>query len=284
MNPEERLAAIVTTLEAVGVACLVMGGHAVRFYGLHRHTNDFDLHIAPNPWDDLADRLARSPLFQSAGVTEGPSWRTHAFKRFRIGSLPDGADEWLEFWRENHLLGPHTDLVRRAEVGSYGGRDITFLGLADLIRSKETERDKDWGDVSRLEEFWDARQLAAVRRGDLPLSAALAGVRSRVGLGEHVLAKSFDDREAVASALAAADHPVTQAFLLPFAPEVDLTPAASVPIEPVVVNRLRQIPGGSPLHLSLVEVVRRRYILFRKDVDRKDKEAIRAAQIPAPPP
>jgi hypothetical protein len=283
VTPEERLAAIVTALEAVGVSCLVMGGHAVRFYGLHRYTNDFDLHIAPDPWDDLAGRLAGCPLFQTAGVTEGPSWRAHAFKRFRIGALPDGADEWLEFWRENHLLAPHADLVARAQTGRYGGRQIAFLGLPDLIRSKETERDKDWDDVSRLEEFWDARQLASVRRGELALLTALTELRSRAGFGEHVLAGSFADPVPVAAALGQADHPVAQAFLIPFAPEAPCPNASSVPVEPVVVARLRQIAGGSPLHLSLVEVVRRRYVLFRKDADRKDKEAIRAGQTPADP-
>lgn len=283
MTPEERLAAIVTALESVGVSCLVMGGHAVRFYGLHRHTNDFDLHIAPSPWDDLVERLARCPLFQPGGVAEGPSWRTHAFKRFRIGALPDGADEWLEFWRENHLLAPHAELVARAQTGMYGGREVTFLGLPDLIRSKETERDKDWDDVSRLEEFWDARQLTSVRNGELELAHALVGLRSRVGFGEHMLAKSLDDREAVATALTRADHPVTQAFLIPFAPQAVCPTPSSVSIEPVVANRLGQIPGGSSLHLSLVEVVRRRHILFRKEADRKDKEAIRAGLPPAGP-
>lgn len=66
MNPEERLAAIVTALESVALSCLVMGGHAVRFYGLERHTNDYDLTLAPDGWDDLAGRLARSGLFPAA--------------------------------------------------------------------------------------------------------------------------------------------------------------------------------------------------------------------------
>ena len=62
MNPEERLAAIVAALESVGLSCLVLGGHAVRFYGLQRHTNDFDLTLAPDGWNDLGDRLARTGL------------------------------------------------------------------------------------------------------------------------------------------------------------------------------------------------------------------------------
>jgi len=277
VTPDERLAAIITALESIGVSCLVMGGHAVRFYGLARNTNDFDLHIAPDPWDDLADRLASTSTFRGSTVSEGPSWRRHAFKRFRIGTLPDGSDEWLEFWRENHLLAPHDELRRRSRTGRYGGRDIAFLGLGDLIRSKETERDRDWEDIRRLEEFRDADLLAARGRGEVEPTVVLGHLRSRAGFGHLVQARAFDDPAAVATALAAATNPITQAFLLPFAPAAELPADAPLPIEPVVADRLRQLVGGSSLHLSLVEVVRRRYVQFRKDVDRRDKESLQAA-------
>jgi hypothetical protein len=105
--PDVRLAEVFSQLEGVGVSCLVMGGHAVRFYGLSRFTNDVDLHVAPDQWDDLPDRLARMSLFARTVPVEGPSWRPGAFRRFQIGTLPDGREEWLEFWKENHLLAPH---------------------------------------------------------------------------------------------------------------------------------------------------------------------------------
>ena len=54
MNPESRLAEIVSALEGAGIPCLVMGGHAVRFYGLSRNTIDFDLHLAPDSWAELS--------------------------------------------------------------------------------------------------------------------------------------------------------------------------------------------------------------------------------------
>ena len=95
MTSETRLGEIVTALESVGISSLVMGGHAVRFYGLSRNTNDFELHVAPGSWDTLALRLGRCSLFAGPDLPEGPSWRAHAFRRFRIGTLPDGADEWL---------------------------------------------------------------------------------------------------------------------------------------------------------------------------------------------
>jgi hypothetical protein len=63
MTGEQRLAEIVTDLESVGVVCLVMGGHAVRYYGLYRNTNDFDLHLAPETWGELSAHVARTSLF-----------------------------------------------------------------------------------------------------------------------------------------------------------------------------------------------------------------------------
>jgi hypothetical protein len=96
LNPEEQLAAIVASLEAVGLSFLVMGGHAVRHYGLQRHTNDFDLTLAPEGWDDLRDRLGRTGVFPAGALVEGNSWRPGAFRRFLIGRLADGQEEWLE--------------------------------------------------------------------------------------------------------------------------------------------------------------------------------------------
>ena len=60
MTTDERLAEIMAALEDVGLTCLVMGGHAVRFYGVQRTTVDFDLHVMPDAWGELAGRLAAS--------------------------------------------------------------------------------------------------------------------------------------------------------------------------------------------------------------------------------
>jgi hypothetical protein len=71
---------------------------------------------------------------------------------------------------------------------------------------------------------------------------------------------------------------VTQTFLIPYAPDAPVLEAVK-PIEPVVLARLRTTLPASALHLALVEVVRRRYIAFRKEVDRRDKELIRGSQL-----
>jgi hypothetical protein len=265
---EIRLAEIVTILEGVNITFLVMGGHAVRYYGLSRNTIDFDLHLAPDNWDDLPARLRTTPLFAEKLIREGWSWRPHSFRRFQIGRLPDGREEWLEFWRGNHLLPPFSELYARREQGLYGGRDLPFLALPDLIRSKETERPVDWQDVAVLEEFLDARQLAQVDSAGRTLPEALSSIRSRRGF-EAALQKGFlSDAQVVEQALTAARLSITQAFLLPFAPIVTNLPVTSPGIEPVVLNRLRTVASASSLHLTLVEAVRRQYRLAAQAAER----------------
>lgn len=275
MNPEARLAAIVTALEGAGLTCLVMGGPAVRYYGLARNTVDYDLHLSPETWDDLPQRLGRSGIFDGP-VIEGPSWRPQAFRRFQVGRLPDGREEWLEFWRHNHLLPPFVELFARREPGEYGGRVLPFLALPDLIRSKETERNTDWQDVAVLEEFLDARLLARAA-GAADLIAALSRLRSRRGFESHLQRGSFRDPGVPWQALLNARLSITQAYLWPLAPDLADVPAATVPIEPVLLHRLRTVPPGSGLHLTLVEAVRRQYELPAQAADRADTEAIRRA-------
>ncbi len=281
MNSEQRLAAIVLALESVGLSCLVMGGHAVRYYGLNRYTNDFDLNLAPDGWDDLTDRLARTGLFPGSVPVEGNSWRPGSFRRFLLGNLADGQEEWLEFWRGNHLLASFSELSARREVGTYGGGELPFLSLVDLIRSKETERAKDWDDIVYLEEFLDARLHAHHVAGTISLAEILAQVRSRRGFDTYLIENRFADTAAVHSALEHTSNPITQAFLLPWMPE-GVAARPTIAMEPLVEQKLRSVPPASSLHRSLVEVVRRQYKMFCQSRDRADKEAIRAAQAEGP--
>ena len=278
MNTDDRLGEIVTALEKAGVDCLVVGGHAVRFHGLWRNTDDFDLHVSPECWDDLPQRLAACSGI-SAVMVEGPSWRRGAFRRFRIGTLPTGADEWLEFWRTNHLLGPFEQLKSRSIQGNYGSRTMRFLGIGDLIRSKETEREQDWQDVSRLEEFQDAQLSVQASHGKIATSTALSSCRSRAGFSAYLQTNALNDRIEIAEALTLTTNPVTQSYLLPFSPGTQLATDSVMPIEPMLLARLRSETPGGRMHHSIVEIVRRRYIEFRREQDRQDKQAaLKAAE------
>ena len=128
-----------------------------------------------------------------------------------------------------------------------------------------------WVDIEYLEEIQDARLAAAARSGEAPLALSLARLRSRRGLETHLRAGTLTDATVVESALRGATNPITLALLLPFAADASLE---SVQIEPAIESRLRTVAAGSPLHLTLVEAVRRRYKQDAKDVDKADKRAI----------
>jgi hypothetical protein len=229
--------------------------------------------------------LRQTSLFVGQPVIEGPSWRPDSFRRFQIGRLPDGREEWLEFWRGNHLLPPFAQLFARREQGSYGGRALPFLGLSDLIHSKETERASDWQDVCFLEEFLDARLLAQVEQRRLDLTQALARLRSRRGFESYWQKDYLSDRSSIRDALSQPLVSITQAYLLPLLPDFTSLPVPTVPIASVVLNRLRTVTPASALHLVLVEAVRRQYKSAAQAADRANKEAIRAAQnSPSVPP
>jgi hypothetical protein len=273
----ERLAAIYFEIVSRGLPCLVMGGHAVRYYGVDRTTVDYDLHVAldPGEWASLPARLRGSTLFTE--FSEGPSWRPEDFRRFVVGRLPDGREELLECWRRNHLLAPFADLQARREEGSYGGRAVAFLGLLDLIRSKETEREDDWRDLALLEEISDQRSLAAAGNPQGRV-AALAILRSRRGLELAAQRGLTRDPQAVADALGRTPSPVTAALLIPFCPR-DTHPALpAVPpgVREILAGPLRCATALSSRHLALVEVVRRLYKREAMAADRADKEARRA--------
>jgi hypothetical protein len=145
VSGEQRLAEIYLAIVRSGIPALILGGHAVRFYGVGRNTMDYDLHLQVSDWEGLAATLGR--ILGAAGqLVEGPSWRPREFRRFVLGRLPDGREERLECWRQNHLLAPFRELYERRTEGPYGGKTLGFLGLNDLLRSKETEREDDWRD------------------------------------------------------------------------------------------------------------------------------------------
>jgi hypothetical protein len=266
MTSEQRLAQLVGELETAGIDALVMGGHAVRYYGVDRNTIDFDFVTAAVSVADLGDRIAGSPFF--AHATQGPSWRPHDFTRFQIGALPDGREEWVEFWLHNHLLPPFEVLRGRSERGAYGGREIAFLSLPDLLRSKETARESDWTDIGFLEEVQDVRNL---ERGDI--GAFLLSVRTRRGVERGTTINAFNDLNSVRVAASKCDHPVTFAILAPLVPNLELPPTLRAPIDPAILAGLRASEFAGRRHVSLLEVVRRAYKRHAMDVDRADKQA-----------
>jgi hypothetical protein len=86
------------------------------------------------------------------------------------------------------------------------------------------------------------------------------------------------DASVVGEALRLTRLSIPQAFLLPFSARAALPATPAPAIEPVIVKRLRTVSPASPLHLTLVEAVRRQYRLAAQALDRADKEAVRRAE------
>jgi hypothetical protein len=261
LTAEARLAQVCAELERAGIDAIVLGGHAVRFYGVDRNTIDFDLVVglADADWAALASKIeARFP-----GAHEGPSWRPKDFRRFIIGSLGDGREERLEFWRRNHLLAAFDVLERRSERGSYGGRALRFIGLDDLIRSKETEREDDWRDVALLEEIADERRSGDPRAMMLALRSRRGFERLRPSIRTELIDAAVQERF----------HPIAASFVAPFFTGSDLLTSPDVAtISTLLRGPLRAVAPGSAKHLALVEAARRLYRANAMAADRADKE------------
>lgn len=269
MTATERLVDLADALDQAQIPFLVMGGHAVRYYGLERNTADFDFHLSLAAADALADRLQRTRVFQGAMLREETTWRGGNFRRFQIGVLPNGREEWMEFWFRNHLLAPFDELFARREDGWVLRRQISFLSLPDLLRSKETERDEDWRDLAYLEEALDERHLrSATDTGGR--ANALQYLRSRRGFETALLNHHLADTGAVDAAVRTATNPITLAWLLPYA-SVEARSAVGIRLEPAVTAALGRVTPASARHLALVEAVRLGYQRTARARDREDK-------------
>jgi hypothetical protein len=143
---------------------------------------------------------------------------------------------------------------------------VAFLGLGDLVRSKETEREDDWRDVALLEEILDERNLAAD-----PI-AALCELRSRRGYEEAERLGRFARLSGLVDVRP--QHLIAAAYLAPYRGGAVLgdVPAAPPAAAVELLQALRQVTPGTARHLALVEVARRLHKRARMDADRADKE------------
>jgi hypothetical protein len=80
MSVVQHLTEIVAALNALQIPYLVMGGHAVRYYGFNRATTDHDLHIPARVGAQLTDLLRKTSLFVGGPPVEAATWRGEDFR------------------------------------------------------------------------------------------------------------------------------------------------------------------------------------------------------------
>ncbi len=169
MNAAPRLLEITDALIEAGINFLIMGGHAVRHYGLDRNTVDFDFHVSLTDAPELERRLRRTRFFSREQLTEGVSWRRADFRRFQIGVLPSGREEWLEFWFRNHLLAPFPEISRgRSPIAiapaRSGGGECVASARTRLRSASRNGRGRATGLPTRCQSSGPGRQTTCSPR------------------------------------------------------------------------------------------------------------------------
>ncbi len=132
-----------------------MGGQACVLYGAAEFSRDTDIALQASGENlellkgflrSLQARRIAVPPFDLAFLQKGHaihfrSYHPEAFRiRIDVMSLMRGVGAFEELWQRRHT------------VVLPGGTPVDMLSLADLVRSKKTQRDKDWPMIRRLVE------------------------------------------------------------------------------------------------------------------------------------
>jgi len=147
-----------------------MGGQACVFYGAAEFSRDSDFAILADA--ENLDRLRGALTELRAGVISVPPFdvayleKGHAIHfrcrhpecdglRVDVMSVMRGVDPFELIWQ------------RRATIELPDGTICDLLSIADLVRAKKTQRDKDWPMIRRLLEADFFNLNAAMERGAL---------------------------------------------------------------------------------------------------------------------
>lgn len=151
MASKDDVTLLVGNLNKHGVRFILIGGFAMAFHGHVRATNDIDFWIENTP--ENMDRL-RQALLES-GVAEAQIMRNTmqlvggftVFNLMETGFQIDLMHN-LKAFKEIDF----NQCYARVQRANYNGVDIPVLNAEDLLKEKrETNRDKDQGDISFLE-------------------------------------------------------------------------------------------------------------------------------------
>jgi predicted nucleotidyltransferase len=151
MASKDDVTLLVGNLNKHGVRFILIGGFAMAFHGHVRATNDIDFWIENTP--ENMDRLRQALL--DSGVAEAQIMRNTmqlvggftVFNLMETGFQIDLMHN-LKAFKEVDF----NQCYARVQMANYNGVDIPVLNAEDLLKEKrETNRDKDQGDISFLE-------------------------------------------------------------------------------------------------------------------------------------
>ena len=145
MNTHPDFEELLRSLEENGVEYMIVGGYAVAYYGHPRFTKDIDVFF--DSTEDNVSRLRQALI--AFGFREQdllPEAFTTKGNVLTFGVVPTRVD------LVNDIDGVTYEEARPNVVrGTYGGVEVTFIGLADLVKNKRaTPRTQDKADVEEL--------------------------------------------------------------------------------------------------------------------------------------
>lgn len=144
---------VLSTLKKHCVKYLLIGGQACIIYGAAEFSRDSDLAVlgTPKNLELLKDALAalKAELIYVPPLEVEYLQRGHAchFRctagdvrglRVDVISKLRGCETFVKLWKRRKIVKPRN------------GRTIDVIGLRDLVKSKKTQRDKDWLMLKRL--------------------------------------------------------------------------------------------------------------------------------------
>jgi hypothetical protein len=135
-----------TCLNEAGVEYLVVGGHAVAYYGYVRPTRDMDVWVAVS--NDNADRLVCAVKSFFGGELAGVAreWFLDSENVTRFGAVPN----LIEILPKVSGGEFEKAFARRVET-NVDGQTLNLISLDDLIANKKASaRLKDLADVEQL--------------------------------------------------------------------------------------------------------------------------------------
>ena len=130
------------------VRYLVVGGHACILHGLVRTTEDVDILISDD--EENFRRVIAGLSEMSDGAARGLT-----VDDLRNNVVVKVADEVEVDISKSAWTVSYSDAIADAESVMIDGVRIPFISLTQLIRSKETHREEDRGDLMRLRRLRD---------------------------------------------------------------------------------------------------------------------------------
>jgi hypothetical protein len=149
---EEDLLKVCRLLNQAGARYLVIGGFAMALHQVPRFTHDVDLLIE----DDEAN--FQRVITALSGLADGAA-RELQPKDFRENLVVKVAGEVEVDVRRRAWVVTYAEALPGACETVIDGVRIPFLGLNDLIRSKQTRRAQDEVDVASLVSKWQSAKV-----------------------------------------------------------------------------------------------------------------------------